>query len=305
MVTSIVLPNNKQYTFHYGSNGYLDKLTFPTGAYLKYLYYVPQSPGWHVQYRKIAHDGQQGSEQTTTYAYSYSGGAISQTTVTDPLGSVVAQDYDSNGRNIHTSYKNSSNVTLRQIFRAWSGSNPAVSEEDTIEGSIMKMSTYSYDSYNNLLRQDDYDWQWSIHGPLIRYKIMTFPQRRRREDWRPSRGRPASLKVTTARATVEGQPFYKASFRSWGQGGERVGNGFGQNGAYRIGFVIKSVVHIEPCPPHLSAGRDAPRIFPGSGICPCPVFSFSIWVSILLACIVPSSLSLPKENGWPLATRFA
>ena len=56
-------------------------------------------------------------------------------------------------------------------------------------------------------------------------------------------------KVETACATLEGQLFFKKTFKTFGEGSALQGNGYGHLGRHRSGFVVKSVLHIQPCEP--------------------------------------------------------
>jgi len=120
VVQSIVLPNGRSYQAAYNDKGYLDRITLPSEAYIRYTYWrdswVDCSPtyqtgsrdGWNVASRVVSADGTAASEKVTTYSYVYEQhvdpycdcgihGPIDHTTVTDPAGGKTVHNFDSNG----------------------------------------------------------------------------------------------------------------------------------------------------------------------------------------------------------------
>jgi YD repeat-containing protein len=128
MVTAINLPNGRSYQLQYDGNGYLSKLILPSGAYIRYTYSRPPNlNGWQVATRSVSSDGTSASEQTTTYAFSYTYDSnghmiIASTAVTDPLGGVTVHTFDTtgfSGLETSTQIKNSSGTVLKQVDRTW------------------------------------------------------------------------------------------------------------------------------------------------------------------------------------------
>src|SRR5438552_8143659 len=81
VITAITLPNGKAYTFEYNSEGTLSKLTFPSGAYIRYQYTHPLVHlRAHVTSRWVSADGNPASETLTSYSYTYpnSGGGADE-----------------------------------------------------------------------------------------------------------------------------------------------------------------------------------------------------------------------------------
>ena len=75
VVRSIVLTNGRSYQLTYNDKGYLDRITLPSGAYIRYTYWrdswVDYSPtyqtgsrdGWNVASRVVSADGTAASEK--------------------------------------------------------------------------------------------------------------------------------------------------------------------------------------------------------------------------------------------------
>ena len=53
--------------------------------------------------------------------------------------------------------------------------------------------------------------------------------------------------TATACGILDGQVFYKKGFRSKREGAGPYGNGFGPRGAFRVSFVLHSVMEIRAC----------------------------------------------------------
>ena len=161
VVQSIGLPNGRSYQFTYNPQGYLDRVTFPSGAYIRYTYGRPDSFGWIVASRRVSADGTAASEKVWTYDYTYNG-AIDHTTVTDPAGGKTVHYFDGNGQETKTEFQTSTGTLLKQVVRTFQSGplgNRLVSESTT-QGSFNFKSDYGYDNWNNRIGQ--YDYEYSI-----------------------------------------------------------------------------------------------------------------------------------------------
>jgi len=193
VVQSIVLPNSKSFQFQYDSNGNLSKIIFPTGAYIRYTYasWADGYVGGYSLYQKIVSaDGTVGSEKTWTYNFNWTTNGVdfnaytlSTSTVTDPAGGVEQHSFSDaycgdgcygTGTDYRTTYIDGG-ANLKQIDKTWStGSNPNLQAVTTTMGTQVSKKTYTYDTYNNVTEQDDYDWGLSAAGPRLRYVVRTY-----------------------------------------------------------------------------------------------------------------------------------
>lgn len=184
VITSIVLPNGRSYALEYNSNGYLSKLTFPSGAYIRYSYWRPTLSctgwvgKWHVSSRTVSADGTAASEKTTNYSYSYiqncdepfneSLGPIDSVTATDPTGGQVVHTFSSNLQTV-VENKNGTGTTLKKVETTWNTSgNARVTTVKTTIGNRVRQTMYAYDAYNNVTSADDYDFGLNAVGPRLR-----------------------------------------------------------------------------------------------------------------------------------------
>jgi YD repeat-containing protein len=207
MVSSVVLPNGKSWVFTYNSEGLLSKVTFPSGAYIRYEYGHPGcNQRGHVTGRYVSADGTSGAEKQTSYSYSYptgpvacnggyatgTTGPISSATVTDPAGTQTLHTYDTTPlgdylawrRGLETSVSviRSNQVVKRTDYLwgvTWNGTvgvngNPRRDAEITTMGSMVRKTAYTYDSYLNVTQQDDYDWGLNAPGARLRYVVRTY-----------------------------------------------------------------------------------------------------------------------------------
>lgn len=182
VVSSIVLPNSRSYTFQYdsgisGNTGYLLKMIFPSGAYIRYDYrsspYFPNDISWWVAHRYISADGTAASEKTWTYAYGV--GANVVTTVSTAVSTEVHTI--AGGLEMRLERKNEGSTVLETIDKTWQGgptTNGKIITTTTNMNGIVRKTTAQYDAYNNITRQDDYDWGNGAPGPLLRYITRTF-----------------------------------------------------------------------------------------------------------------------------------
>ncbi len=187
MVTSIGLPNGRSYQFQYESNGYLTTPTFPSRAYIRYTYWYPnptRQSGWYVASRIISSDGTAASEKTTTYTYNYTtdwsdgcscyvSGSLPSTVVVDPTSGQTVHNFNPAGSNRETSTqtKTSGGTVLKEVQHTWQSTSLGwlVASETTIIGSYSFVSTFGYDSHNNLINQTD-----SEQGNILRVIHHTF-----------------------------------------------------------------------------------------------------------------------------------
>jgi RHS repeat-associated protein len=159
-VTSIVLPNNKSYSFQYETNGFggISRIDFPTGAYITYTWGTwsdVQHTYRYVTSRTLNVDGQ---AYTWNFARTNGNGESYTVTVTDPV--LNQQVYQaSHGSVVSAKFYNGSAVgtPLRQIDVAYmilrgyrSGVDEAgrlpTSITTTIDGAVSSKIEYDYDS---------------------------------------------------------------------------------------------------------------------------------------------------------------
>ncbi|HTF61302.1 MAG TPA: hypothetical protein VK638_01180, partial [Edaphobacter sp.] len=103
-ISSITLPNGKQWTFSYNSWGDLESITSPSGSTVTYSWYTTNGPGRAIQSKTVSHDGVQDiwTYQNTSTCTST---CTPSATVTDPLGNTTAYTYDiPTGRVTHAVY---------------------------------------------------------------------------------------------------------------------------------------------------------------------------------------------------------
>jgi RHS repeat-associated protein len=198
MVDYIQLPNGKRYTLTYNSEGMVSKVTLPSGAYIRYEYEHPCGHRGHVVRRLASSDGTTGAEKQTSYSYGYtlvSGFCntvnafypIQSTTVTDPTGVqtqhiftiLAGQPLEAAAITI------SASQIAKRVDRTWvyttyndpiggAHSYPELRTETTTMDSMVRKAQYTYDSHQNLTRQEDFDWALNAPGPRLRYMDKTY-----------------------------------------------------------------------------------------------------------------------------------
>jgi RHS repeat-associated protein len=201
VVDYVQLPNGKRYTFEYNSEGMVSKVILPSSAYIRYVYAHPVgSPvsycnfRAHVSDRYVSATGNAVDEKRTRYTYTYTYnpvlgliGPIRATTVEDPVGNqtrnefyaydpgteaALAALFNTQAKAI-ISLSSSGNV-LKRVDRAWSGSQPHLDSETTTMSDLVRKTVFTYDSYNNVTRHEEFDWGTHAPGPRMRYVDRTY-----------------------------------------------------------------------------------------------------------------------------------
>ena len=187
------LPNGKRYTMTYNSEGMVSKVTLPSGAHIRYEYeHLTCGLRARVVRRFISADGTSGTEKQTTYSYNSANyttiscpgigtmntatGALLSTTVTDPTGGKVQHIFDTaTARGVSIVTMSSTNQVLKRIDKTWStGNNPQVSSVIETMPDMVRKTAFIYDSYNNVTRQEDFDWGLQAPGSRLRYVDRTY-----------------------------------------------------------------------------------------------------------------------------------
>jgi hypothetical protein len=84
-------------------------------------------------------------------------------------------------------------------------------------------------------------WPGTENAPKVQFNIDSHANQMLGPFLRPNGG------TATACATLTGQVFYKRFFYLHQYGAGPQGNGYGSRGALRRGFVIQSIIEIQPC----------------------------------------------------------
>jgi len=142
VVQSIGLPNGKSYQFTYDSNGLLSKITYPSGAYVRYNYELQPvtSVGFMTTSRIVSSDGTSGTEHSWGYSYSFSEYAddedyifysLASTEVTTPTDTEthyftpVTCSPGAACAGLDTMIQNSGSPALKEVDVTWSTSSNA------------------------------------------------------------------------------------------------------------------------------------------------------------------------------------
>jgi RHS repeat-associated protein len=187
-IASLTLPNGKSYQFQYSHpQGYLTKVTLPSGAYIRYVYATPSSSGPgpydQVVQRIVSADGTQGSEKTWTYT-GYEGlGTVSfarTVTITSPEGDKVVHQFNAQGEEVQTQWETSTNTVLKTVVNSWSqqsifsNNQPQNAKVNTIatlsESGQPSARQLTYDTNMNLTQEMVTDWQWGVTGARVIYE---------------------------------------------------------------------------------------------------------------------------------------
>jgi RHS repeat-associated protein len=129
LLKAIILPNGRKYAFEYGHDqGFLTRFTLPTGAYTRYNYANGNTSlaleDDYVVERRVSADGSGGGEQPWTYTRTTSP-SLRTTTVQDPLGRQIVHNFNSNGNEIETLWReNSSSSPVQTILTTWTNGQP-------------------------------------------------------------------------------------------------------------------------------------------------------------------------------------
>lgn len=185
MVDKITLPNGRFYKFDYMSQGYVQKVTFPTGAYITYGWQnAPIFDAFHrwVNTRTVSRDGTAGTEQTWTYTYltACCPTGLTGTRVRKPDGYYTHHGFSGNLEWLTQDLETDFATQIRGVQRTWTGStNQRVQSLRTTLGpangtNAVKETTYEYDSFNNVTKQNDYDWGSGVRGTLLRSIRRTY-----------------------------------------------------------------------------------------------------------------------------------
>jgi len=200
LVSSIVLPDNSQYSFTYESTpgsctpysgttcvtARVKMITLPTGGTITYSYSGGNngilSDGSTATLTRTVNPG-----GTWTYAQVKGSGAASTTTVTGPLGDVttiyfqgiyetqrvVNQGSSTVLQTTNTCYNNASSpctgtaITLPITQRNVSTQLPGT-------GNLTDMHKHTYGTYGNLLEEDVYDYGSGSYGALLAKTVITY-----------------------------------------------------------------------------------------------------------------------------------
>lgn len=182
LISSITLPNGKQWLFEYVHNqGFLTKVTLPSGAYIKYAY-VNQGTygmGWSTGYtpnygasraddyiveRRVSADGTSGGEKVWTYTRSqnYVNSTCCFTMmVASPEGSAVEHIFNYQGEEATTKWRVSpTGSVLKTVTNNWVNTSVASNEQPydphvtsvttTLDSGLASTKTINRDSNKNL-----------------------------------------------------------------------------------------------------------------------------------------------------------
>jgi RHS repeat-associated protein len=207
LVSSIVLPNGRSYTFQHNNFGELTQITYPTGGYTRYDYgtfqtnLTPADERWvvakHVCRRSDGACTPGVDEDDTTYSpaltywngYSFTTGG---NTVIEAAGTsaprkafyqftgdqysgpmealkVIYNPDGSTAETVTTEYSSPGSVGLTQLIRP-------IRKTTTLANGFVKKSEWDYDTFNsgipvpddNILNEREYDWGYGAAGALLR-----------------------------------------------------------------------------------------------------------------------------------------
>jgi RHS repeat-associated protein len=203
LVTSIVLPDNSQYSFTYESTpgtctpitgttcttARIKSITLPTGGVITYTYSGGTnnngiwSDGSTATLTRVTPDG------TWTYAQLKGTGAASTTTVTDPLNNQTVIQFQGIYETQRQAYQGSAGGTLLQTTNTCynTAPSPCTGTAITLQisqrtvnatipgpGNLQSQHTDKFDSYGNVTESDDYDFATAAPFPLVRQTLVTY-----------------------------------------------------------------------------------------------------------------------------------
>jgi RHS repeat-associated protein len=189
---SLVMPNNKQYTFTYeqtpGSGpgfttGRVQRVTLPTGGYYEFDYpgsndSVNCADGSTSSLTRIVNDGSTSS--TWQFVRTL---ARQETTITAPLlpyDSVANQTnvfFDANGHEISRLIYQGSNLgsAVRTINTTWAANGTPATRVTILEDNATQSEIDTgYDNNGNLTSKSEYDWGNAARGPLLRSTSLSY-----------------------------------------------------------------------------------------------------------------------------------
>src|SRR6516162_1196034 len=196
LVSGITLPDGSAYTFSYeptpGNSGYytgrLHSVQLPTGGTITYSYSggsngITCADGSAATLTRATPDG------TWTYAQAKNSGAASTTTVTDPQGDVTTIQFQGvyETRRVVTDVHSGTLATTNTCYNASAPPEPACTGTAVTlpitqryvstqlgGGNLTDLHYQKYDSYGNLLEQDDYDYGSAANGGLLKKSVVTY-----------------------------------------------------------------------------------------------------------------------------------
>jgi YD repeat-containing protein len=191
LVTSIVLPNGKTWTFTYNASGYLEKITFPAGAYVRYVYGSLPNCGNPcindaIIERRVSESGTAGGEKVWTYARTYVSGDGRTVTVTSPEADQVVHTFNAQGEETQTDRYGPPYPPLQTVIYSWTQSgvetngqpnNPRVVTATTRLGGYQLQSTKTttYDSDGYVTQEIVSDWGgYPYSGPMVLQKDYAY-----------------------------------------------------------------------------------------------------------------------------------
>jgi RHS repeat-associated protein len=187
-LVSIQLPNNQRYEFEYAhAQGFLTKVTLPTGATIQYVYAnCPDygfcnevNPGHDYLYKRIVNEGN-GSPGVWRYVRNTSEPARI-VTMTNPDSSSIEHTFNPLGRETRTRWIEVDGTELQRVDTAWltvDGTElPFPQQIVTTVGTLHRQTILAYDEWFHVKQQDDSDWYTVNPVPMAR----TF----RTYDWAP------------------------------------------------------------------------------------------------------------------------
>jgi RHS repeat-associated protein len=208
-ISAITLPNGKQYTFGYDSTyGLLNKITYPSGAYVSYQWGVNAQSGYQTQplgttkticeyvydrpailHRIVSFDGVTPALQQD-FAYSHApitgfvpgGIPPGSTTVTthdliQGTTSITVYNYDNlSGSLVEHSilYKDGNGNTLRTVNKTWNNPYDLQSESVTLDNGLTSKTTYTY-LFSEIAEKDEYDFGQTTPSRKTVYTYQSFP----------------------------------------------------------------------------------------------------------------------------------
>lgn len=114
VLTSLVLPSGRSYTFQYDSYGGITSIALPTGAVVTYQWST-YSAG-QFSYRYVSSRTVTGAGPSATWSFQNGGSGLSRMmTVTDPLGQVSTYTFTSNRAATDAKFYSASNALLREV----------------------------------------------------------------------------------------------------------------------------------------------------------------------------------------------
>jgi RHS repeat-associated protein len=196
LVSEIDLPDGSKYTFAYeptpGYSGFvtgrLASVRLPTGGTITYAYSggnngINCADGSTATLTRTTPDG------TWTYAQVKGSGAASTTTVTDPQGNVSTIQFQGIYETQRVVKQGSSTVlsTTNTCYNTAAPPEPACTGTAVTlpitqryvstqlgGGNLTDLHYQKYDSYGNLLEQDDYDYGSGANGGLLEKAVVTY-----------------------------------------------------------------------------------------------------------------------------------